>query len=87
MRATTRIKTAARLRAETFEALETRLAFCVDLTTIERLALVGIAYDLVGGVKFGKTRGRLRIVLVGIRMQFFREPTIGAFDVAFARTL
>src|SRR5262245_54321415 len=87
MRATTRIKTAARLRTETFEALETRLAFRVDLTTIKCLALVGIAHDLIGGVKFGETRGRLRIVLVGIRMQFFREPAIGAFDIAFARNL
>ena len=87
MRPAARIETTARLRAETFEALETRLAFRVDLAAVECLALVGIADDLVGGVELGKTRGRLRIMLVGVRMQFLRKPAIGALDVALARTL
>src|SRR5512147_1588164 len=87
MRAAARIETTARLRAETLEALEARLALGIDLAPVERLALVGIANDLVGGVEFGKTRGRFRIVLVGVRMQFFGKPAIGALDVAFARTL
>jgi hypothetical protein len=87
MRAATRIETTARSRSKTLEALEARLAFGVDLAAVERLALVGIADNLVGGVEFGKTRSRLGVVLVGIWMQFFREPAIGALDVAFARTL
>ena len=87
MRAAARIETAARLRAETLEALEARLALGIDLAAVERLALVGIADDLVGGVELRKARCRLRVVLVGVRMQFLRKPAIGAFDVAFARTL
>ena len=87
MRAAARTETTARLRAETLEALEARLALGVDLAAVECLALVGIADDLVGGVELGKTRGRLRVVLVGVRMQFLRKPAIGALDVALARTL
>ncbi len=68
MRAAARIETAALLGAETFEALEARLALGIDLAAVERLALVGIADDLVGGVQLRKARRRLRVVLVGVRM-------------------
>src|SRR5262249_32174460 len=59
----------------------------VDLAAVECLALVCVADDLVGSVELRKTRRGFRIVLVGIGMQFLREPTIGALDVALARTL
>ncbi len=63
---------AARLGAgaEAFKALKFRLAFGVDLTAIEGLALVGIADDLVRGVELGKARRRLWIVLVGVGCSF-----------------
>ena len=64
---------AARLPAEAFEALEARLAFGVDLAAVEGLALVVVADDLVGGVELGEARGRLRVVLVGVGMQFLGE--------------
>jgi hypothetical protein len=67
VRAAARIETAA-LLAETFEALEARLALGIDLAAVKRLALVGIADDLVGRVELRKTRRRLRVVLVGVRM-------------------
>ena len=38
------------------EALEARLALGVDLAAVERLALVVVADDLVGGVELGKAR-------------------------------
>ena len=59
--------------AEAFKALEARLAFGVDLAAVEGLALVGFAEDLVGGIELGEARGRLRIVLVGVRMQLLGE--------------
>src|SRR6516164_1562109 len=71
--------------AETLEALEARLALGVDLTAIERLALVLVAQKLVGGVQFGKARRRLRIVFIGVRMQLFRQTPIGRLDVGCAR--
>ena len=87
MRATGPMPTAARLRTEAFETLEARLALRIDLAAVERLALVVVADDLVGGIELGKARCRLRIVLVGVGVQFLREPPIGAFDVRLVRTL
>jgi hypothetical protein len=67
MRAASRMKaTAARLRAETFETLEARLAFGIDLAAIKGFALVAVADDLIRGIKLGEARGCLRIVLVGV---------------------
>ena len=77
----------ARLAAEAFEALEARLALGVDLAVVERLALLVVAGDLVGGVKLGEARGRLGIVLVGVGMQLLGEPPVGALDLGLARTL
>src|SRR4029453_17095194 len=82
MCASTRVEAAsALLRAEAFEALETRLAFRIDLAAIECLALVGIANDFVCSIELGEVRGRFGVVLVGIRMQFFRKSAKGALDV------
>src|SRR5664279_4244081 len=76
---------AARLR--TFEAAEARLALGVDLAVVERLALLVVAGDLVGGIEFGEARGRLGVVLVGVGMQLLGEPPVGALDLGLARTL
>src|SRR4029453_5474685 len=74
MRPAARVETAsALLRTEAFETLETRLAFRIDLAAVECLALVGIANDFVWGIELGEARGGFGIVLVGIRVQFFRE--------------
>src|SRR5690242_21230210 len=78
---------AAGLCTETLETLKTRLALRVDLAAVIRLALVAIAADLVGGIEFGEMRGRLRIVLVGIGVQFFGKTPIGALDLGLGRTL
>src|SRR5262249_8334881 len=40
----------ARAGAEALEALEARLALGVDLAAVERLTLVGVAENLIGGV-------------------------------------
>src|SRR5262249_16789637 len=58
---------AAARPAEPLEALEARLAVGIDLAAIKGLALVRLAHDLVRGVELGEARGRLRIVLVGVR--------------------
>src|SRR5262249_17914284 len=88
MRAAARLEAASTgLRAEAFETLETGLAFRINLAAVECLALIGIANDFVSGVEFGEVRGSLGVVLIGIRVQFFREPAIGALDVRLARTL
>src|SRR5450631_46427 len=76
---------AARLR--TFEAAEAWLALGVDLAVVERLALLVVAGDLVGGVELGEARGRLGVVLVGVGMQLLGEPPVGALDLGLARTL
>ena len=76
-----------RLRTESFEALETRFAFGVDFSTVECLALVAVANDFVRGIQLGETRGRLWVVLVGIRVQFFSEAPISALDIGLACTL
>src|SRR5262249_23524052 len=60
---------AAARPAETFKTLEARLALGVDLAAVERLALVRLAQDLVGGVELGEAIGGLGVVLVGVRMQ------------------
>ena len=60
--------------AEPFKALKARLAFGIDLAAIEGLALVGFAEDLVGRVELGEARGRLRVVLVGVRVQLLGLP-------------
>src|SRR5262245_22272214 len=52
--------------AEALEALEARLALGVDLATVERLALVGITENLIGGVELGEAARGLRIALVGV---------------------
>src|SRR5262249_16072960 len=70
-----------------FEALETRLAFGVDFSTVECLALVAVANNFVRRIELGETRGRLWIMLVGIRVQFFGEAPIGALDIGLACTL
>ena len=68
--------------AEPLEAAEARLALGVDLAAVERLALVVLAKDLVGGIDLGKARRRLGIVLVGVGMQFLGEAPERALDVA-----
>ena len=78
---------AAGLRAVAFVALKARLALGVDLAAVEGLALGVVADDLVGGGDLGKARGRLRIVLVGVGVQFLGELAVGAFDLALAGTL
>ena len=59
--------------AKAFEAAEARLALGVDLAAVECFALVVLAKDLVSGVDLGKARRSLRIVFVGVGMQFFRR--------------
>src|ERR1700676_148035 len=67
------------------KTMEAGLALGIDLAAIERLALVLVLEDLVGGIQLGKARRRLRIVLVGVGMQLFRQAPIGALDVGRAR--
>src|SRR6185437_6458506 len=66
--------------AATGKAGETRLALGVDLAAVELLALVLVAEDFIGGVDFGEALGRLRIVLVAVRVVFLGELAIGALD-------
>ena len=80
-------RAAARLRAVAFVTLEARLALGVDFAVVERLALLVVAGDLVGGIQLGEARGRLGIVLVGVGMQLLGEPPVGALDLSLARTL
>src|SRR5690349_11093751 len=70
---------------ETFKALETRLAFRVDLATIEGLAFFLLAEDFVSRVEFRKAPRRPRVVLIGVRMQLLRLPAEGALDLRGAR--
>ena len=67
------------------EALETRLTLGVDLASVEGFAFVLLAEDFVGSIDLGKARSRLGVVLVGVRMQLFCEPAVGALDLARAR--
>ena len=71
--------------AEAFKALEARLALRVDLAAVERLALVVVADDLVGAVELGELGRRLRVLLVGIRVQLLRKLAISLLDVFLAR--
>src|SRR5438270_924581 len=73
--------------AEPLKSLESRLAFGIDLTAVEGLALVGIADDLVGSVEFGETARRPRIILIGVRVQLFGKLPVRAFDLRGARSL
>ena len=72
------------MTAEAFEAAEARLALGIDLAAIERLALVVVAEDLIGGVELGEPHRRLGVVLVGVGMQLLGEPPIGLLDIALA---
>src|SRR5262249_24509888 len=72
---------------ETFKALEARLAFRVDLATIEGLAFFLLAEDFVSCVEFPKSPRRPRVVLIGVRMQLLRLPAERALDLRGARGL
>src|SRR5665213_399833 len=78
---------ATRLRAVAFIAAKARLALGVDLAVDEGFALLVVAGNFIGRVQLGKTRGGLGIMLVGVGMQFFGEPPVGAFNFSLARTL
>src|SRR5262249_25161496 len=74
-------------RAEAFEALEARLALRVDLAAVESPALALLPQNLIGSVELGKTRGRLRVMLVGVRVELLGLPPERALDVRRARGL
>ena len=57
----------------------------IDLATIELLALVRVADDLMRAVKLGELVGRLRVLLVGIGVQLLRKLAISLLDVVLAR--
>src|SRR5207245_1535311 len=78
---------AAGAGTEAFESLEARLALGVDLAAVERLALLGLTKDLVGGVELGEPAGCLGIVLVGVRMQLLGQLAERALDVRGACAL
>ena len=59
--------TRPRTTAKSLEAAEARLPLGVDLAAVERLALVRIAEDLVGGVDLGELGGRVLVMLVAGR--------------------
>src|SRR5262249_31292387 len=73
--------------AEPLKALESRLAFGIDLAAIESLALALLAQDFVGRVQLCKARSSPRVVLVGVRMQLLRLPAEGALYLRSARGL
>ena len=73
--------------AEPFKALKARFSVGVDLAAIEGLALVRFAENLISGVQFGKARGRLRVVFVGVRVQLLGLPPERALDLRGARVL
>src|SRR5262249_43061516 len=64
--------------AEPLKALESRLAFGIDLAAIESLALALLAQDFVGRVQLCKARSSPRAVLVGVRIDLLRLPAAGA---------
>src|SRR5262249_41719942 len=76
----------SRSSAKSVKALEARLAFGVDLAAVKSFALSRITDDFVGRIELGKARGRLRIVLIGVRMQFLGKLAEGALDHRRART-
>src|SRR5205823_1115322 len=77
--------TPARATAKTFEALESRLALGVDLTTVKSLALVGVADNLIGGIELGKTRGSLGVLVVGVGVQLLGKLAERTLDLSGAR--
>jgi hypothetical protein len=77
----------ARALAVAGESLEARLALGVDLAAVERLALVFLAENFVGGVQFGKTRRGLRIAFVGVRVQLLGEAAECLLDLSLVRPL
>jgi len=62
------------------ETLESRFALGVDFAAVELLALLIVADDLVGRIKFRKSGRRLRIVLVGVGVILLGKLAIGALD-------
>ena len=50
-------------------------------------SLVAFAENFVSRVQLGETRSRLRIRLVGIRVQLLRKLAEGRFDLGLARSL
>ena len=85
LRAESAARAWARAAAEALESPEAGLALGVDLAAVEGLALIVFTEDFVSGIDLGKAPSSFWIVLVGVRMQFFRKPPKGAFDVARAR--
>src|SRR6185437_7931807 len=76
----------AGMPAEALVSGESRLALGVALAAVERLALVGVAHDLVRRVQLRKVRRGLGIVFVGVRVQLLGELAEGALDLRLART-
>jgi hypothetical protein len=81
------LRRAAGLRAKALEAAEARLALAIDLAIVEGFAFLVVAKNFVSRVQLGKARGCLRIVLVGVGVQFLGELAEGAFDLRFIRIL
>jgi hypothetical protein len=73
--------------AEPFKALKTRLSFGIDFAAIEGLAFGRFAQNFVSGVQLGKSRRRLRVVLVRVRVQLLGLPPESALDLRGARVL
>ncbi len=71
--------------ARTFEPLEARLALGIDLAAVERLALVRLAQQLMGGADLGELARRLGVVLVGVGMQLLGKLPERLLDVVLAR--
>src|SRR5262249_52286827 len=67
----------AGMGAHALEAAEARLALGVDLAAVERLALVLLAQDFIGGVELGEPHRRLGVVPVGVRMQLLGQAPEG----------
>ena len=61
--------------------MKTRLALGIDLAAVELGALLLVADNLVGGVRFGEFLLRLGIVLVLVRMEFLGEPPVCLLDL------
>src|SRR5690606_22179970 len=74
---------AATAKAEAVGALEARLPLGVDLATVERLALLGIAEDLIGRVQFREAILGLGIVAILVGVMPLGEPPVGLLDVGF----
>src|SRR5580704_11910505 len=81
-RARTPAKTRA-LRAESFETLEPRFAFGVDLAPVEGGAFFLVAQNFIGGAHLGEFLLRLRILAL-IWMKFLGEFAKDLFDLGHA---